>query len=137
MKAGILIGHKVVPGDPSVLPSICGSVRHLIVLTGVTKRIPSADATSPPPHICASGSVCLKINQSGISAGDSFSPQIVRFCPVHRCRVSAGTFDTDQWFQTDIAGFSHQHGADADGQDHQSGTGFTSMKNSSAIRYGR
>lgn len=24
------------------------------VLTGVTKRIPSADATSPPPHICAS-----------------------------------------------------------------------------------
>lgn len=34
-----------------------------------------------PPYLCQ-WQRCLKINQSGISAGDSFSPQIVRFCPV-------------------------------------------------------
>ncbi len=81
MKAGILIGHKLY----EVILCYC---KVFAVRSGIDcsdwrnkARFPSADALLLA-HICASGSVCLKINQSGISAGDSFSPQIVRFCPV-------------------------------------------------------
>jgi hypothetical protein len=56
MKTGILIGHKVVPGDTSVMTKYLRFGPALIVLPGVTKRIPSAEATSPPPQIWASGS---------------------------------------------------------------------------------
>ncbi|WP_407235878.1 hypothetical protein [Escherichia coli] len=68
------------------------------------------------------------INQSGISAGDSFSPQIVRFCPFSRCRVSAGAFDLISGSRPILQASAITHGADADGRIINSGTGFTSME---------
>ncbi|CAB5620024.1 Uncharacterised protein [Shigella sonnei] len=82
MKAGILIGHKVVPGDPSVITKVF-AVRSGIDCSDWRNKAHSICRChfSSTPYLCQ-WQRCLKINQSGISAGDSFSPQIVRFCPV-------------------------------------------------------
>lgn len=57
METGVLIGDEVVPVIPRPEPKYLRFGPELTVLTGVTKRIPSAEATSPPPQYPASGSV--------------------------------------------------------------------------------
>jgi hypothetical protein len=80
---------------------------------------------SATPYLCQ-WQRCLKINQSGISAGDSFSPQIVRFCPV-QLRVSAGTFDLISGSRPILQASAISTALMLTGRS-STGTGFTSME---------
>jgi len=82
MKAGIQIGQKVVSGYPSVITEVF-AVRSGIDCSDWRNKAHSVCRChfSSTPYLCQ-WQRCLKINQPGISADNSFSPTIVRFCPV-------------------------------------------------------
>lgn len=106
MKTGILIGHKVVLGDPSVMAK---------VLT-VGSGIDCSDRRNKAHSVCrhhftaapdtGQCQCCLKINQSGIRTGDSFSPQVVCFYPVQPVSGQSWNIWPYQGFQADSARLS-------------------------------
>ncbi|SWR54650.1 protein TraG [Klebsiella pneumoniae] len=70
--------------DPTVFEIRINCFQEVICDTFSGRRVVQNAAITADfitPYLCQ-WQRCLKINQSGISAGDSFSPQIVRFCPV-------------------------------------------------------
>ena len=110
MKAGILIGHNVVSGDLFFIIQVF-AVRSGIDCSDWRNEAHSICRChfSSTPYLCL-WQCCLKINQSGIRAGDRFQPTDSSLLS---CSADVESVQEHlQWFQTDIAGFSHQYGAD-------------------------
>jgi hypothetical protein len=55
-------------------PKYFGFGRAWMLRTGTTNRIPSTDATSPPPHSCASGTFAWVLTSSASTSANVTNP---------------------------------------------------------------
>ena len=78
--------------------------------------MPSAEATSPPPQARAKRDAVLRCDQHGIAADQRVFTHIVLIDPQQPVAFERRRVLPHEWFRAGIAGFGHQHRAQAGGQ---------------------
>ena len=83
---------------------------------GTTKRMPSAEAISPPPQGVRKGDAILCCHQSGVAGGNRFVAQIVLLDPGDPIPAQRRRVVTDERFRSRVTGLREKRGAQAQGK---------------------
>ena len=101
---------------PRPAPKYFGLGPAWMALLGATKRMPSAEATSPLPQTWAMGKAFCAATMPGIGGGNGFWPDEVLTDPGQPGAVERRLVGADQRLETDVAGLRDQRAAQAGGE---------------------
>src|SRR6267378_5641783 len=81
--------------------------------TGTTKRIPSAEASSPPPKAFVSGSAAC---EAVVGGRDRVGANVALLDPRQSSTCQRRNLRAHKWLETDVAGLGQKYGTHADRQ---------------------